>query len=140
MRRDVSKGSVLTFDDVQRPTGLLAETLWCEQNALWLKVVNGTSPGNLRASPHEADGASVAGFETGRTCLIIHFGRAVAYFTGHTGFKGLARCGWKNAWQRGWLRADPPTQPSLFDWQEFDAHSAPFAETFATLGSENGSR
>jgi len=37
MRRDVSKGSVLTFDDVQRPTGLLAETLWCEQNALWLE-------------------------------------------------------------------------------------------------------
>jgi predicted homoserine dehydrogenase-like protein len=37
MRRDVSKGSVLTFDDVQRLTGRLAETLWCEQNALWLE-------------------------------------------------------------------------------------------------------
>ena len=37
MRRDVSKDSVLTFDDVQRPTGLLAETLWGEQNALWLE-------------------------------------------------------------------------------------------------------
>jgi len=37
MRREVSKGSVLTFDDVQRPTGMLAETLWCEQNALWLE-------------------------------------------------------------------------------------------------------
>jgi len=37
MRRDVSKGSVLTFDDVQRPTGRLAEALWGEQNALWLE-------------------------------------------------------------------------------------------------------
>jgi predicted homoserine dehydrogenase-like protein len=37
MRRDVRKGSVLTFDDVQRPTGRLAEALWCEQNALWLE-------------------------------------------------------------------------------------------------------
>jgi len=37
MRREVSKGSVLTFDDVQRPTGRLAEALWCEQNALWLE-------------------------------------------------------------------------------------------------------
>jgi predicted homoserine dehydrogenase-like protein len=37
MRREVSKGSVLTFDDVQRPAGRLAEALWCEQNALWLE-------------------------------------------------------------------------------------------------------
>ena len=37
MRREVSKDSVLTFDDVQRPTGRLAEALWCEQNALWLE-------------------------------------------------------------------------------------------------------
>lgn len=34
MRRDVSKDSVLTFDDVQGPAGRLAEALWCEQNAL----------------------------------------------------------------------------------------------------------
>src|SRR5882724_11037185 len=37
MRREVSKDSVLSFDDVQRPTGRLAEALWCEQNALWLE-------------------------------------------------------------------------------------------------------
>jgi predicted homoserine dehydrogenase-like protein len=34
MRRDVSKDSVLNFDDVQGPAGRLAEALWCEQNAL----------------------------------------------------------------------------------------------------------
>jgi len=34
MRRDVSKDSVLTFEDVQGPSGRLAEALWCEQNAL----------------------------------------------------------------------------------------------------------
>jgi predicted homoserine dehydrogenase-like protein len=37
MRRDLSKGSVLTFDDVQPPAGRLAEALWLEQNALWLE-------------------------------------------------------------------------------------------------------
>jgi predicted homoserine dehydrogenase-like protein len=33
--RDVSKDSVLTFDDVQGPSGRLAEGLWREQKALW---------------------------------------------------------------------------------------------------------
>jgi len=60
-------------------------------------------------------------------------GRRV-FLTGHTGFKG--------SWLSLWLEAlggnvtgyalDPPTQPSLFELAEFDAHSAPFAETFAT--------
>jgi predicted homoserine dehydrogenase-like protein len=35
VRRDVSKGSVLTFDDVQSPAGRLAESLWREQNERW---------------------------------------------------------------------------------------------------------
>jgi predicted homoserine dehydrogenase-like protein len=50
MRRDVSKGSVLTVDDVQRAPGRLAEALWCEQNALWLEGSRerSSSLGNLR--------------------------------------------------------------------------------------------
>jgi predicted homoserine dehydrogenase-like protein len=50
MRRDVSKGSVLTFDDVQRAHGRLDEALWCEQNALWLEGSRerSSSLGNLR--------------------------------------------------------------------------------------------
>jgi len=44
MRRDVSKDRVLTFDDVQGPTGRLAEALWREQNALV------TTPGSQSSS------------------------------------------------------------------------------------------
>ncbi len=35
LRRDVSKDSVLSLDDVEKPDGLLAEALWREQNTLW---------------------------------------------------------------------------------------------------------
>jgi len=35
MRHDVSKDDVLTFEDVEVPTGRLAEALWREQNARW---------------------------------------------------------------------------------------------------------
>ena len=35
LRRDVSKDDILSFDDVELPSGLIAETLWKEQNARW---------------------------------------------------------------------------------------------------------
>jgi predicted homoserine dehydrogenase-like protein len=35
LRRDLSKDSVVSFDDVDSPTGRLSETLWREQAARW---------------------------------------------------------------------------------------------------------
>jgi predicted homoserine dehydrogenase-like protein len=49
--RDVSKGSVLTFDDVQGPTGRLAETLWREQNALWQLTTLGSQSSSTQPEP-----------------------------------------------------------------------------------------
>jgi len=42
LRRDVSKDAVISFDDVEQPTGRLAEALWREQNALWPLVTPGS--------------------------------------------------------------------------------------------------
>jgi predicted homoserine dehydrogenase-like protein len=49
--RDVSKDSVLTFDDVRGPSGRLAEVLWREQNALWQPTTLGSQPSSTRPEP-----------------------------------------------------------------------------------------
>jgi predicted homoserine dehydrogenase-like protein len=35
VRRDIVKDAVISFNDVEQPKGLLAESLWREQNTLW---------------------------------------------------------------------------------------------------------
>jgi predicted homoserine dehydrogenase-like protein len=50
-RRDVSKDSVLTFGDVQAPPGRLTETLWREQNALWLVTTSGSQSSSTQPEP-----------------------------------------------------------------------------------------
>jgi predicted homoserine dehydrogenase-like protein len=42
LRRDVSKDTVLSFDDVESPVGRLAEALWREQVALWPLGIRGS--------------------------------------------------------------------------------------------------
>jgi Predicted homoserine dehydrogenase len=51
MRRDISKDSVLAFGDVQAPTGRLTETLWREQNALWLVTASGSQSSSTQPEP-----------------------------------------------------------------------------------------
>jgi predicted homoserine dehydrogenase-like protein len=42
LRRDVSKDDMLSFDDVESPSGRLVEALWREQNKLWPLVTRGS--------------------------------------------------------------------------------------------------
>jgi predicted homoserine dehydrogenase-like protein len=51
LRRDVPKDSVLTLDDVDRPTPGVVETLWEEQNAKWPVATDRSSVGTAEHAP-----------------------------------------------------------------------------------------
>jgi predicted homoserine dehydrogenase-like protein len=51
LRRDVSKDEVLSFNDVEAPTGRLAEALWQEQNARWPPVPRGPQTPSMQHAP-----------------------------------------------------------------------------------------
>ena len=51
LRRDVSKDDVLSSNDVDAPTGRLAEALWQEQNARWPSVTSGSQTPMIQHAP-----------------------------------------------------------------------------------------
>jgi len=53
LRRDIAKDDVLTLDDVDAPSGRLAEKLWREQNMRWPLPPRGQKESLLRRAPVE---------------------------------------------------------------------------------------
>jgi predicted homoserine dehydrogenase-like protein len=51
LRRDTLKDSALTFDDVEVPTGLVAEALWREQSACWPLATQELEPHSVQHVP-----------------------------------------------------------------------------------------
>ena len=50
LRRDVSKDSVLSFDDVEALPGGVVEALWREQNARWPVATQGSQESSMQPS------------------------------------------------------------------------------------------